>query len=107
ENGQRTGELLGPVGPVLLPVRTGEQLGLRPNMVDVLDAKRLERGLSVNAFGGVDAPQFVHEHGDRPEVADNVVQVQKQVMIVVRASEQMRSEERSMLEVERLTGRLD
>lgn len=73
EHRQLARELLAPEGHEALAIRPGQQTLLPLHVVCVLQRERWERGRFAAPLRLVEHTQFMHEHGQRPEVRRDVM----------------------------------
>src|SRR5262249_43645750 len=100
EHGERTRELLTPVGPVPLAEWSGHQLMLPAREVGVASSRRRKVAAAPRSLGYVRAPQLVEKDRRRPEVGDDVVEDQENDVLGARAAQEMDPEQGSALQVE-------
>src|SRR5205085_938127 len=100
EEAGRTGEVLSPVGDLLLEPLTREPLPLPRREVRVLDRELGKRRRLAPREGVVEPRELVEEHRQRPPVGGDVVHVQDEIVARRPEREELRTEDRPLREVE-------
>src|SRR5215213_2541926 len=95
------GQLFLPVSNLGIEHMSLQPLSLPARVVSVLDRQWRQRKLLVGLKGRVEQAQLTQEHAYGPAVADNVVHVQKQPVLLLVQAQQLSPNKRPVLELKR------
>src|SRR5215213_2978221 len=98
---RNVGQLLLPVSNLRIEHMSLQPLSLPARVVSVLHRQRRQRRLPVSFEGSVEQTQLTQEHTYGPAIADNVVHVQKQPVLLLVQAQQLSPNKRPILELKR------
>ena len=90
-----------PIGKLLVQRLAGKKVPLPDRVVRVLDRQLRQPRRLVSGKRLVQRSQFLGQHAQRPAIADDVMGIQNQYVIVFRQSEQSCSHERGYRQIKR------
>src|SRR6266568_2584298 len=102
QHGQRAFQLLLPVGPMALPDRASEHISLPAHKVGVVHYRGWKRSRWASSFGSIEQAEFIDEHVQRPEVDSDVVDGQREDVILGGSLEHLDAQYRSSFQVKRV-----
>ena len=102
--GRGAGEALAPVGELALQHLARQPLALPEGKVQILDRQLGERRGLARCESAIERRQLGEEDPPRPAVVDDVVDVQKEQVLLLPGAEEESAEERSQSEIERAPG---
>ena len=90
-----------PPAELRLQKRSGQPAALPDGEIRILHGKLRQRAWAAGEKRRIERSDLVHQHTHRPAVAHDVVHLEKEQVLVVRAAEHAAAQQRSLFEVER------
>ncbi|SAL06825.1 hypothetical protein AWB78_08267 [Caballeronia calidae] len=101
---REVGKLTAPVLRLTLELGAGEPVALPQRVVGVLHGQRRQRERFVAQKSRIASAEFTHQHAGGPAIGDDVMHREEQHMLFGREAQQLRAQQRTMLQIEGTRG---